>query len=89
MPERAPASTKATDTEQGKIPSHPLGLAISVIGQKYGYVPSSGYELVVLLCRSVPLTSGESLLPSSLTQYSLLPYPSQEMQMMEMELEKI
>jgi hypothetical protein len=44
VPERAPASYKATDTAQGKIPPHPLGLAISVIGQKYGYVSSSGYE---------------------------------------------
>lgn len=28
-------------------------------------VPASGYELVVLLCRSVPLTSGESEEPSA------------------------
>lgn len=92
VPERAPASYKATDTAQGKIPSHPLGLAISVIGQKYGYVPSSGYENQQSCCVDrfhLRLGRVKSLLPSSFQQYSFKPYPSQEMQMMEMELEKI
>lgn len=90
VPERAPASYKATDTAQGK--NSVTGLAISVIGQKYGYVPSSGYENQQSCCVDrfhLRLGRVKSLLPSSFQQYSFKPYPSQEMQMMEMELEKI
>lgn len=84
--------TKLLIPHKEKIPSHPLGLAISVIGQKYGYVPSSGYENQQSCCVDrfhLRLGRVKSLLPSSFQQYSFKPYPSQEMQMMEMELEKI